>query len=851
MKKSPTLHPPRLAKAILSLLKYYQEEHFINSDFEGDFQEITAKRGRFRAVLWYWGQVLYVLWSDLKQSVFFGGTMIKNFLKINLRNIKRQKLHAFIHITGLTIGMTVAILMFLYIRFELSFDNFHMQADQIYRINAHDLGRDLKFASTQALLAQTLKADFPEVKLAARVVNSNGYFKYKDTMFSETKFLCTDPDFMDIFTFPLISGDINDRVDPFSLFITQRMAEKYFLDENPLEKTISFNNKYDFVVKGILMDIPENSYLQFDMLTPMTTLNTLWGERWLNRWVSHDFNTFVLLEKNTDFERFKQKLSEFIRPVDIGHEKERDVFFPQPIKKIHFGAGLRGEIAVLIIIIASFNYMTLETARATRRAREIGLRKVIGARKTNLIRQFLGESTVYAILAFFLAVLITKLLLSSFNNLMSRNLDLSLFSDMPLFLGICLSIGLISGVYPAFYLSSHQPTQILRGTLKKDSKSSAFMRKTLVTVQFVITIALISCLFIVQDQIKYLIKNSMQDFKDPVVNIFLNDSELRKKHEPLLQDIQQSSRVLDSTVSYSHPLRISWGMGLKWKDADEWQFVRLGPIDFNYIDFYGLKVIRGRKLQKEMATDKREAILLNETAAKASPWEDPIGKRCDIDGLDGVVIGIIEDFHFKSLYNAVEPLALRHMFKNGTTSDAASGAGVISLRISSYDIPGTLEFLKKIWKKHSTYFPFEYSFLDERIEDIYRSEIRLSRSLKTFTSIAIFLACLGLFGLTSFNFERRTKEIGIRKILGASIPGILLMFSRDIIKWVILAAAAAYPLAYYAMHEWLKRFAYQTAIGWETFILATIFSLLIALLTMSYKSIKSATADPVFSLRHE
>ena len=377
------------------------------------------------------------------------------------------------------------------------------------------------------------------------------------------------------------------------------------------------------------------------------------------------------------------------------------------------------------------------------------------------------------------------------------------------------------------------------------------MRKTLVTVQFVITIALTSCLFIVQNQIKYLIKNSIRDFKDPVVNIFLNDNELRKQHEPLLHAFQQSSRVLDSTVSYSHPTHISWGMGLKWKDSDERQFVRLGPIDFNYIDFYGLKVIRGRKMQKEITTDKREAILLNETAAKACPWEDPIGKRCDIDGLDGVVIGIIEDFHFKSLYNAVEPLALRHMFKTGTTSGAASGAGVISLRISSHDIPGTLEFLKETWKKHSTYFPFEYSFLDESIENIYRSEIRLSRSLKTFTSIAIFLTCLGLFGLTSFTTERRTKEIGIRKILGASIPGILLMFSKDIVKWVIIAAAAAYPLAYYAMHEWLKRFAYQTDIGWETFILATIFSLIIAFLAMSYKSIKAATADPVHSLRHE
>jgi putative ABC transport system permease protein len=288
-------------------------------------------------------------------------------------------------------------------------------------------------------------------------------------------------------------------------------------------------------------------------------------------------------------------------------------------------------------------------------------------------------------------------------------------------------------------------------------------------------------------------------------------------------------------------------MGMSWAGEEQSQFVRLGPVDFNYIDFYGLKVIRGRKMTEEMSTDRPEAVLLNETAVRASPWEDPIGKRCQVDGHEGVVIGIVEDFHFKSLYNQVEPLALRHIYKGGIVS----GAGYISLKISSYDIPGTLKYLEDTWEKFSSYFPFEYAFLDETIDNVYRTEIRLSRSLTSFTVIAIFLACLGLFGLTSFTAERRTKEIGVRKVLGASPKGIFLMLSKDIVKWIVLATIVAFPLAYYAMHEWLKRFAYRIDIGMGTFAQAMVFSLLIALLAMSYQSVKAATANPVDSLRYE
>lgn len=859
------LQPPKIAALLLKQLRYYQEEHLIGNDLDGEFREQLLEKGRFRAKLWYWSQVLYALCADLKLSFWFGGVMLKNLFKVTLRNIRRQKLHAFINIAGLAVGLTVCILMVQYIRFEISFDNFHQHAERIYRINAHDLGRDLKFARTQAMLARTLKKDFPEILYAARLKNWSGYFKYQEHVFDETRFCCVDPDFDDIFSYPIIAGDYAALDEPFSLFLTEKLAQKYFRNEDALGKTLSFDNQYEFVVRGILQDVPDNSYLQFDILVSMPSLEIIWGKSWLNRWISHDFSTFVLLAKNTDLDRFEEKLHDFIRPQDIGHDDARDVFFSQTLKRIHLGSGLRSEegetndiryvyvlsfSAALILLIACLNYMTLATARAMKRTREIGLRKVVGARRISLVKQFLGESVLFSGAAFILSVISVELLLPAFNQLMNRNLDLSIKADLPLFLGISLLVGIAAGLYPAFYLSSFQPTQIFRSALKKDSRSSSVLRKVLVVSQFVITIALISSILITRNQLNYLVKKSAKEFKDPVLTVNINDQELRKDHEALLQAFKQSPQVLATTASYSHPLRISWGMGVEWLGAEpdkKGGFMRLGPIDFNYIDFYGINVIRGRKLLADSSVDKNEALLINETAAKIAPWEDPIGKRMIINGLEGVVIGIVEDFHFQPLYNQVEPLALRHMFPEGV----ASGAGFISLKISSYDIPGTLKFLEESWQKFSSYFPFRYSFLDDVIDRTYRSEIRLGKSLSVFTVIAILLACLGLFGLTSFTAERRTKEIGIRKVLGASTPGIMVMLTKDIIKWVFLAVVIAFPLAYYAMHEWLQRFIYRIDISWGSFLLAALFSLAVALLAMSYQSIKAASADPVSSLRYE
>ena len=851
--------PPKTPKLFLRLLSS-QKDNAYSGDIEELFHFQVETIGPNRARRWYFWEVLKAVPRFVLESIRWRLVMFKCAIKIILRNLQRHKGHSFINISGLIIGLSVCMLTFLYIRFELSFDKFHKNAPSIYRIIAHSQKRDIHFAATEALIAETLKQDFSEVRYAARVRRRGGYLKYEERMFSETTIHYVDPDYLKMFTFPLAAGDANYLEEPFALFISQEMAEKYFKDKNPIGCVLSLNNQYEFIVRGVLANIPDNSSIRFDMLASMSTLNTLWGKKFLNRWISHDFQTYVMLEPKADAGRFEEKLKRFIIPGDEKNPK-RELFYSQPLNRIHFRSGLRFDdilttdyrsiyllavISIVILLLAGLNYTTLATARATRRTREIGVRKVVGASQSGLACQFLGESILAALIAFIFSLVLVKSILPAFNQLMSRNLSLSVLSDLPGFLGLTLLVGFAAGIYPAMYLSSFQPAQVIRGTLLLRSKSSSLLRKSLVVTQFVITIAILACLLFINKQIHFLMQKSMSRFENPVLNIYLSDGDLRSRHEPLLQAFLQASGVLDGTASSHHPLGITGGTGINWEGEDRGHFTRFTRVDHNYFDFYGLNLKYGRAFSKDISTDKTEAVIVNETAARDSLWENPVGKRCNIEG-EGVVVGMVKDFHYRPLHIKVEPLTIRYI----STESFLGGASYISLKIDSQDIPGTLVTLEKTWQQFSPYFPFMYTFLDNTIDGVYRAERQLSRNLTSFTYIAIFLACLGLFGLTSFTVERRTKEIGIRKVMGASKHGILIMLTKDILVWVGLAIVAAYPLAYYAVHEWLKRFAYRIDINPGPFIIATLSSLLIALLAMSFQSIKAAAANPVDSLRYE
>lgn len=858
-------HPPKAARFLLRILASRKDEAY-----SGDIEELFYYReetlGRRQAGRWYRWEVLKAVPRFVIESIRWRNTMFKNALKITLRNLQRHKIHSLINISGLIVGLTVCMLMALYIRCELSFDRFHKNAARIRRIIAHDLGRDIHFSAVQALAGPTFKREFPEVRYAARIRRVNGYLKHEGRLIGESLIHFVDPDYLKIFTFPLAAGDPGVLQQPFSLIISREMARKYFKDESPIGRTLMLNNQHEFIIGGVLEEIPENSSLRFDILASMSTLNTLWDKRFLNRWISHDFHTYVMLESAADAGRFEEKLNRFVPPIYKGLEsdpgfKERDVYYSQSLERMHFRSGLRfdyvlttdelslyllGVVSLVILLLAGFNYTTLATARAARRTREIGLRKVVGAGRAGLVRQFLGESILAALIAFAASLVLVKLALPAFNRIMSRNLNLSLLSDLPVFLGLTLLVGFAAGIYPAFYLSSFQTNRVIRGALMLSTKSSSFLRRTLVVTQFVITIGLLACLLIIDQQVRFMVRNSVIRFNNPVLNITLTDPDVQERHEPLLQAFLQVSGVLEATASAHNPLRVTGGTGIRWEGEEKSLFTRFTRVDHHYFDFYGLEFERGRPFSPEHGTDKTEAVIVNRTAAAESPWENPVGKRCNIEG-EGVVVGVVEDFHYRPMHMRVEPLTIRYI----AAESFLGGAACISLKIDSGDIPGTMAALEETWKRFSPSYPFQAVFLDETIDGIYRAERRLSRSLSAFAVIAIFLACLGLFGLTSFTAERRTREIGIRKTLGASNRSILFMLIKDILVWVGLGVVAAFPAAYAAMHGWLQKFAYRIEISPAPFMLATAGSLAVAMLAISFQSIKAATANPVDSLRIE
>ena len=788
--------------------------------------------------------------------------MLSNYLKIAFRNIGKNKGFSFLNFINLAVGMAACILIFLYARFELSYDKFHKGVENIYRIDAYSLERDIMFASTPAHLTQTLQGDFPDVASAVRVAGLEGYFKYQNKMFSETRFYSADPKFFEIFSYPLISGSEKDLSEPFSVFISKKIADKYFGNINPVGKTITFNSKYELVVKGVFEDVPENSYLQFDILVSMNTLKPIKGENWLTRWVSHDFQTFIKLKPNSNKNLFEEKLNKLIRPSDIGDEKNRDVFSSQPITDIHLSTISRGEIeptnskeglsflliiGAFILIIACLNYLTLSTTQSTKRNLEIGIRKVLGADKKSLIIQYIGESTVLAFLSFVLAVILAFLFIPFYNNLLGTNLGISLFPDIFIFALGALVVGIIAGLYPAAYLSSFQPSSTLKIGKVQQRNFPFLLPKILVVAQFIITISLITCTLIIYDQIEYVLNQSKHSTSTPIVVIDVNDENLKINYQSLLTNLKQSSNILETTVSFNNPSRITWGTGIKWKGEEEGHLARVEYIDYDYINFYGLKIKEGREFLPDMSTDKTESIIINETAAKESPWTDPLGKHCIINFKEYVVVGIVEDYHIKPLYDSVEPLVLRYI------SDESSWAGInyISLKINKNNIQQAISFLENTWSKHSSAAPFTFSFLDDMIEAQYSEEKIINSYFIYFTSTALLLANLGLIGLTTFAANRRKKEIGIRKVLGARFSDILFMLFKDIVKWVSVATLVAFPIAYYSIDLWLQKFAYRIDVDALPFVIATFFVLTIALLSTSYISTKAATTQPVNSLKSE
>jgi putative ABC transport system permease protein len=864
---------PAIPRKILKLISLYHESHSIVEDFEETFAEILESEGSLKAKSWYWNNALKSVAGYLKLLVCWEFTMLKNHLKIAYRNFKRQKLFSFINIASLTVGFSCGILILIFIRYEFSYDKYHDDAQLIYRVVREHQGESTWYNSSEHPLAASLKQDFPEVLKATRVKKNDevGVVEHNSKRFYEEGIYFVDQDFLEIFTFPLLSGNMSTTLEePFSVLITQKMAVKYFGEEEPLGKVIQINEWYsekrqNYVIKGILKNIPENSHFRFDFLVSYNSLYFLkkGGRDSVETWSYFEPKTYIKLAPFTNPMNLEGKFPAFLRKYK-GEESTTEKIHLQPLTDIHLGGNLRFElednsdmrsiymfsaIAFFIMLIACLNYVNLSVARSTKRAIEVGVRKVVGANKTQLVKQFLLESVAASIIALLISFILVELVWPSFNSLIGREPISNPFQSLDMvlvFIGIAVIIGFLSGSYPAFFISSFQPIQIIKRTLKLGSNSSSFFRNSLVVAQFVISIILIVCTFVIHNQLSYIRDRNLGFDKEQVITIYTLDGSLKKNPEPLKEELLRTPNILGVSASLDLPTTIRRTTSLEWiargeECISEFYFTF---VDSDYFNVYDMEIVRGRNFSEDFPTDKEKAVVINETALRNLGWENPIGRRLKSNGVEWTVIGVVKDFNFKSLRSKIEPVIF-------TTLNADRRLDYFSIKVSPIDIPSTIGFIRDKWERFSPEFPFQSTFLDERIERVYRAEQRLGKSFSIFTIIALMIAGMGLIGLASFISEQKRKEISLRKILGADFRSIIFLLSNVYLKCIAVAIVIAWPVGYIVMNRWLSNFAYRTSIRIEIFILSGLLVLIFALMTVSYQSIKAAIANPVDSLHYE
>lgn len=785
--------------------------------------------------------------------------MIKNYLKIAIRNIKKHRWYSIINIAGLTIGMTCCILILLWVQDELSYDRFHENAGDIYRViqDINFADHSTTWAITQGPLGPSLKKDFPDIINATRITGRRFRLTYNDRSFDEVLGMA-DSSIFEMFTFPLIKGNpATALADPNSIVLTEEMAEKYFGEENPIGKTIQADNEYDFLVSGVLKKIPDNSHLQFDFIIPFIFGREL--NYTVDRWSNSQFRTYVQIQKGIPPQEVIQKISGYL------YEKptiEKDARLNlQPLTRIHLHShyefdsahgdityvALFSLVAFFILFIACSNFMNLATARSGNRAKEVGMRKVAGAHRSSIIKQFFGESILLAFIALFFSLIIVKLLLPAFNNLAAKELSLNISGnllDILILFGIALLTGIISGSYPAIFLSSFQPVKVLKGSLRSGQQGSVF-RKILVVTQFSLTILLIICTGIVYNQLNYLRNKKLGYDKEHMIYMGMR-GDMRTNFDTLKNELLINSNISGVTASSNVPTYGYTFSNSLWRwegqNPDEEILMRAVFIDYDYFKTFGMEIAEGRSYSKEFSTDTTEAIIVNEAAVKAMRMKSPLGKRLSINEQNFQIIGVVKNYNFRSLRQGIDPLIL--LFN-------PQASRVLFAKLKSDNISQTIGNIEKIRKKFAPGYPFNYHFLDEALDDLYRSEERVGMIFRYFSVLAIFISCLGLFGLASFMAEQRTKEIGIRKVLGATVSNIVLLLTKEFTKWILVANIIVWPIAYYATNKWLQGFAYRTTIGLWIFILAAAMVLFIALLTVSYQSFKAATSNPIDSLKYE
>jgi len=788
--------------------------------------------------------------------------MIKNYLLMAFRNLKKYKIYSLINILGLAVGLSAFVLILLYLQFEFSYDKFHKDADHIYRVAIKGY-QEGKLAGESYIftppIGEDLEKEFAEVKDFVRMSTLRpAYLNVNNEVFKEMNMRYASENMFKMFSFHLISGEPKTALtEPFSIVLTQKTAERIFGNEDPIGKTIQIGPENLYNVTGVAKDPPENSSIQFNALISFSTLYHV-------RLMAMDWNggnqviTYVKLQPGTDHEQLEKKQPDFMwrhineRIAPYGWKNE--AYF-QPLKKIHFyfDPGSKTAltnfytftaVAVFILLIAGINFVNLTTARAARRAREVGLRKVVGASRGNLIRQFLGESVFLTTLAFLLGGSLVSLFTPLYSQLLDKGLNVfRMINPMSVLglLGIILLVGIAAGIYPAFYLSSFQPAKTLKGEMETGGGRRKF-RDFLVVFQFAISVTLIICTFLIQNQIGFIKKADLGYEKENMLVINLPGEELGTRTEEMRERLLSIPGAIQVTASSEVPHRGFTRNGYVPEGHTSSLLFYALNIDEHFLDAYEIEVIKGRNFHKEFSTDK-EAYLINETLAKQLGWKNPIGKTIDRHG-PWKVIGVVKNFQFSTLHDDIGPLIIsRYPWKNQFQ--------YLSVKLKSTDLPGTLKEIKKVYKEFSPLLPFEYFFLDDAFDRLYKSEERFQKIFLYFSVLAICIALLGLFSLSAYAAQQKSKEVGIRKVLGATMPSILSLFVKNMVVLIVIANVIAWPIAYFIIQRWLQNFAYRDEISLWVFVVAFLGSLGAALITISFQSLKAAFKNPADVLRTE
>lgn len=787
--------------------------------------------------------------------------MLKNLIKTAIRHIVKHFGYSILNVLGLTLGISSALFLIIYVSDEVSYDRYHEKADRIYRVSSSIKEPDDQFTWVVAQIpfGPQVVHDYPEVQSFVRFINMpRALYKFEDKEFNEENFYFVDSTLFDIFTYKVIKGDIKSALlEPKKIILTERIADKYFGKSDPIGKTLTAGND-TYEVTGVIEDVPTNSHFRFDAVSSRNNL-----PKQLGSWGNFGVFTYLLFPENFDVKTFETKMQDmydtYMKPI-FGGMNITISYVLEPITRIHLYSTNANEpeptgsityvyifaiVAIFLILIAAMNYMNLATARSTRRAREVGLRKVTGSRRGPLVMQFLSESLLFTLVSLILSIVLLIILLPRFNLLAGKSFDLHvIYSPVVLFslLGVILIVGIIGGSYPAFFLSRFSPVTVLKGEITQGSAGSLF-RKILVVIQFAISVIMIICTLVVFNQLNYL-KTMEQGFdQENVIGLQLN-GQMSGKYPVLKQGILENQNIKYVTSTNT---AVGEGSGkvifnVETDQGMSQRGVNFSVVDHDFIESLGIRIIKGRDFQQDMPSDTLTGVVVNETFVKRMNWAEPIGKKVELGNfVVGRVIGVMQDYHQTGMYNGIESLLLIYRALNN----------VVYIKLSGNETPQVLSFIETKWKEIFPDQPFVYTFLSERFNRQFEADEKRGLIFTIFTILAILIACLGLFGLASYMVEQRTKEIGIRKVFGANENTILGLISKDFLLLVSIGILIAVPVAYYFMSNWLENYVYRTKIGVPLLILAAMMTIVITFITISYKAYQAAIMNPARALKME